>query len=260
MCQASFATGVAVQVGFDGFQVLLGTTVGFLGCHGCGSWARSFDEHIPGIALLWYSIGAVLGALVFTVWQKPVLVMLGPLLGGFLMTTGLVCMACVVAHAAKVAEPTLLPALDEPWVHIARDLLYLMGQAALAAHAVCAVAATVVYRATAADDRRFPAVCCLVACIIVTAAVAAIESNWWMVCASIVWAALSGLSSYRQLGFLQGWVPKSLGEVAENFSNARFASFRSNYYETLPSNRRDVKAGSVRAFGEGLASYFGAKP
>jgi len=260
MFQAAFATGVAVQVGFDGFQVLFGTAMGFLGCYVCGGWARSFDEHIPGIALLWYSIGAVLGALVLTVWQRPVLVTLGPLLGGFLMTTGMVCMACVVARATNVAEPILLPALDEPWVHIARDLIFAMGPAALAAHAACAVAATVVYRATAADDRRFPAVCCLVACVIVTAAFGAVENSWWMVCASFVWAALSGLSTYRQLGFLQGWGPKSLGEVAENFSNAGFASFRSNYYETLPSNKRDVKADSVRTFGGGLASYFSAKP
>merc|ERR550532_2007231 len=120
-----------------------------------------------------------------------------------------------------------------------------MGPAALAAHGGCAVAATIVYRATDADDRRFPAVCCLVACIIVTAAVAAVEGEWWVVCASIVWACLSGLSTYRQLGFLQGWVPKSLGEVAESLNNAGFSSFRSSYYETLPANRRDdLEAGS----------------
>jgi len=251
---------VAVQAGFDGFQVLFGTAVGCLGCYGCGGWARSFDEHVPGIALLWYSIGALLGALVLTVWQRPVLVTLGPLLGGFLMTTGVVCMACCVARATNVTGPTLLPVLDEPWVDIARDLLFAMGPAALAAHATCAVAATAVYRATDADDRRFPAVCCLVACIIITAVIAAVESSWWMMCASIVWAALSGLSTYRQLGFLQGWVPTSLGEVAENLSNAGFASFRSSYYDTSPSNRRDVETGSVRTVGGGLASYFGAKP
>jgi hypothetical protein len=260
MLIAAFATGVAVQTGFDGFQVLFGTAVGFLGCYGCGSWARSIDEHIPGIALLWYNIGAVLGALVLTVWQRPVLVTVGPLLGGFLMTTGVVCMACCVARATNVAEPTLLPALDEPWVHIAKDLLFTMGPAALAAHAACAVAATVVYTATAADDRRFPSVCCLVACIIVTAVSAAVESNWWMVCASIVWAVLSGLSTYRQLGFLQGWVPKTLGEVAETLNNAGFGSFRSSHYETLPTNRRDLRADSMRTFRGGLASYFGPKP
>jgi len=231
--------------------------------YGCGGWARSLDEHVAGIALLWYTIGAVLGALVLTVWQRPVLVTLGPLLGGFLMTTGLVCMASMVARAAKVDESVLLPALDEPWVHIARDLLFAMGPAALAAHGACAVAATVVYRATDADDRRIPAVCCLVACIIVTGVIAAVDTNWWMVCACIVWACLSGLSTYHQLGFLQGWVPKSLGEVAEGLNNAGFASFRSSYYETLPSNRKDMEAGSgfnMRTFGGGLASYFSAKP
>merc|ERR1719219_996148 len=118
-------------------------------------------------------------------------------------------MTSMVAHAANVTQPSLLPGLDEPWIHIARDLLFAMGPAALAAHGACAVAATLVYRATDADDRRFPAVCCLVACIIGTAAIAAVESNWWAVCASIVWALLSGLSTYRQLGLLQGWVPKS---------------------------------------------------
>jgi len=168
-------------------------------------------------------------------------------------------MACVVARATNVVEPILLPALDEPWVHIARDL-FVMGPASLAAYAVCAVAATVVYRATAFDDRRFPAVCCLMACIVITAAASAIQGNWWMVCASIIWVALSGLSSYRQLGFLQGWVPASLGEVAQNLTHTGFASFRSSYYETLPTNRRDVKDASVRTFVGGLASYFSAKP
>jgi len=36
MFQAAFATGVAVQSGFDGFQVLFGTAVGFVGAWGCG--------------------------------------------------------------------------------------------------------------------------------------------------------------------------------------------------------------------------------
>eukprot|EP00419_Tripos_fusus_P039389 CAMPEP_0172778232 /NCGR_PEP_ID=MMETSP1074-20121228/201805_1 /TAXON_ID=2916 /ORGANISM="Ceratium fusus, Strain PA161109" /LENGTH=408 /DNA_ID=CAMNT_0013615163 /DNA_START=173 /DNA_END=1397 /DNA_ORIENTATION=- len=174
MFQSAFAAGVAVQVGFDGFQVLFGTAVGSLGCFGCGGWARSFDEHVPGIALLWYSIGAVLGALVLTVWQRPVLVTLGPLLGGFLMTTGVVCMACTVASTDNVAETTLLPELDAPWIHIARDLFFATGSAAFAVHGACAVVATLVYRATDADDRRCPAVCCLVAGIMITAVIAAV--------------------------------------------------------------------------------------
>jgi len=182
---------------------------------------------------------------------------LGPLLGGFLMTTGVVCMACTVASATNVAETTLLPELDAPWIHIARDLFFATGSAAFAVHGACAVVATLVYRATDASDRRCPAVCCLVAGIMITAVIAAVQSKWWMVCASIVWAALSALSTYRQLGFLQGWVPKSLGEVAENFNNAGLASFRSDYYETMPvNNRKDVDAGSVRTLGGGLASYF----
>merc|ERR550532_321293 len=118
-------------------------------------------------------------------------------------------MVSMAARAATVADHTLPPAmaLDEPWVHIARDLLFAMGPVALAAHGACAIAATVVYRAHEFDDRRFPAVSCLVACIIVTAVIAAVKSIWWMVSACILWAVLSGLSAYRQFGFLRGWVP-----------------------------------------------------
>jgi len=238
MFQAAFATGVAIQSGFDGFQVLFGTVVGFMGCYGIGEWARGVDHYVNGFALLWYTVGAMLGALVLTIWQRPVLVTLGPLLGGFLVTSGLESMACLIAGAVSKSDIAVLPKLHEPWIHIARDLLFMIGPGALAFHGACAVLATIVYRTTVEDDRRFPAVCCLVASIVVAATVAAVKGTWWVVCACLVWAVTTGLATYRQLGMLQDWVPKTLREVVDDFGTNGFSSFKSGY-DNLPSNRKD---------------------
>lgn len=254
MFQAAFATGVAVQSGFDGFQVLFGTLVGYLGAYGIGGWARTADHYAPGFAMLWYSIGAMLGALVLTIWQKPVLVTLGPLLGGFLVTTGVVCIACLLARAAGAKGTAILPVLHDPWINIAAEILFVIGPAALAAHAACAVTATVVYRATGDEDKRFPAVCCLLACIVVTAAVAAVEGAWWVVVACLIWGLISGLSTYRQLGLLQGWVPKSMSEVMETMSNAGSMYFSRSEYAGLPNNKKEPEGGSFLAGGLGFFS------
>lgn len=237
MFQAAFATGVAIQSGFDGFQVLFGTVVGFMGCYGIGGWARVVDHYVNGFALLWYTAGAMLGALVLTIWQRPVLVTLGPLLGGFLVTAGLESMACLTAGAVSKKPVTVLPPFHEPWIHIARDLLFIVGPGAFAFHGACAVLATVVYRATVIDDRRIPAVCCIMACIVVAAAIAAVEGIWWIVCACLLWAVITGLATYRQLGMLQDWVPRSLREVVDDFSTNGFASIRSGY-DQLGNNRK----------------------
>jgi len=238
MFQAALATGVAIQSGFDGFQVLFGTVVGFVCCYGIGGWARAVDHYVNGFALLWYTAGAMLGALVLTLWLRPVLVTLGPLLGGFLMTAGLESMACLTAGVVSEKTVVVLPPVHEPCISIARDLLFILGPGALALHGSCAVLATIVYRATVEDDRRLPAVCCIVACIVLSAAMAAAKGKWWIVCACLLWAVTTGLCTYRQLGMLQDWVPRTLREVVDDFGTNGFASFRSGY-EQVPLDRKD---------------------
>jgi len=257
MFQAAFATGVAIQSGFDGFQVLFGTVVGFVVCYGIGGWARQVDHWgVTVFALLWYTAGAMLGALVLTIWQRPVLVTLGPLLGGFLVTTGLECMACLIAGAVSKKQVSVLPPFHEPWIHIARDLLFVLGPGAFAFHGACAVIATIVYRVTVEDDRRFPAVCCIVAFIVVAAIMAAVNGNWWVVCACLLWLVTTGLATYRQLGLLADWVPRTLREVVDNFGTNGFASIRSDY-DHLPSNRKDNEVGDNNPFASTISASGG---
>jgi len=255
MFQAAFATGVAIQSGFDGFQVLFGTVVGFLGCYGIGGWARQVDEWgVHGFALLWYTVGAMLGALVLTIWQRPVLVTLGPLLGGYLVTAGLESMACLTAGAVSKKQIAVLPTFHEPWIHIARDLLFVLGPGACAFHGACAVLATVVYRATVEDDRRIPAVCCIVACIVVAAIVAAFQGKWWVVCASLLWVVITGLATYRQLSLLLDWVPRTFREVVDEFSTNGFASIRSGYDHLPSNNRKDNEVGESNPFASTISA------
>lgn len=245
MFQAAFATGIAIQAGFDGFQVLFGTAVGFLVCYGCGAWARDFDSFVPGFALLWYSLGAIFGALVLTVWQQPVLVTLGPLVGGFLATSSFFSLVASLVLAFDGDEVPVLPPLALPWIEVAEEILFLLGPGALAAHGSCALMAAVVYKSGDADQRRLPAVLCLITCVVICIAVAAVHKTQWQICACTLWALITAVSSFYQLGMLQNWKAKTLSEVAETWSNAGSQYFgrTGSLYEPV-SNIRDMEAGA----------------
>merc|ERR1719379_2007808 len=88
MAHVAAAVSLVVHVGFEGFQVLFGGLLGLLGAYTFSPELKSLDESLPGVALLWYQCGAVAGCLVYTVWRKPVLALLAPLLGGLLVASG----------------------------------------------------------------------------------------------------------------------------------------------------------------------------
>merc|ERR1719189_1381911 len=156
MFQVAFVTGIAIQSGFDGFQVLFGALVGGLCCFGCGGWARGLDHYVPGFAMLWYTMGAMLGAFTFTIWQRPVLVTLGPLAGGFLAASGLECLAArLCALDGGAHGPSLLPHPAAPWSGVAGELLAL--GPGVAAHAACSAVAALVYKSGEGDTRRLHA-------------------------------------------------------------------------------------------------------
>jgi len=252
MFQAAFATGVAIQSGFDGFQVLFGTAVGFLCCFGCGGWARAFNAYVPGFALLWYSLGAMSGALVLTVWQQPVLVTLGPLAGGFLLSTSSECLVARLVRAcggSGAQGPSMLPPLDTPWIDVAAEFLFLAGPGALAAHGGCALLATLVYKSGHGDERRLPAVLCLIACALISGIVACVQGLPWLIGASALWALVTAVASHYQLGMLLDWRAKTLAEAAQTLSNNGSRIFRTTSGYEPVSNMRDLEGGYGLGFG-----------
>jgi len=256
MFQMAFTIGVAVQSGFDSFQLLFGTVAGFVGFYLCGGWTRSVDGVVPGFALFWYGIGALLGAMVLTVWQQPVLVTLGPLVGGFLVVTGLECLVGrLAASVAAAPAPAGLPPLDGPWIDAASDLLFPVGAAALAIHGGCAMLATLVYKSGSGDEQRLPAVLCLSGGIVISGAVAGAQGSKWLVGLCVMWATFTTVSAYYQLGLLEHWTAKSLADVAHTFSSVGSSYFGGNFrdpYEPI-GNMRDVEAcssASSPAFGK----------
>lgn len=247
MFQMAFAMGVAVQSGFDAFQVLFGTVAGFLGFYLCGGWARSVGGMVPGFAFLWYGFGALLGALVLTVWQQPVLVTLGPLVGGFLVVTGLECfMGRQYAVVTGAPVPSPLPPLDGPWIGIASDLLFPVGAAAPALHGGCAILATLVYKSGSGDEWRLHAVLCLLGGIVVSGAAAGVQGSEWLIGQCVVWAIVTAISAYNQLGLLQHWTAKNLTNVAETFSSMGSSYFRGSFRDSFTpvGSMQDVEAGN----------------
>jgi len=91
--QASAVATLTTRNGFQGSQVLFGAMLGFAGATWCGGFL-DLIEGIPGQVLqvlffLWYGCGVCFGILVFTVWRNETLATMGPLVGGFLVATGM---------------------------------------------------------------------------------------------------------------------------------------------------------------------------
>lgn len=246
MFQVAFAMGAAVQSGFDSLQLLFGAGVGFLGCYSCGGWARSVDAMLPGFALFWYSIGAVLSALVLIVWQEPVLVTLGPLVGGLLVVTGLWCLVGVAVAGAP--GPSALPPPHRACMDVASDILFPVGAAALAIHGCCAIVTTLVYKSGSGDERRLRAAVCLVGGILISAAAAGAQGSMWLAGQCAMWAVFSSVYAYDQLGLLQPWTARSLTDVARTFSSAGSLYFKGSFrsaYEPAGSMQDGEAGGST---------------
>lgn len=279
MVQAAAAMALATHTGFEGFQVLLGAHVGFLGAYGCGSWARYAGQRVPGFALMWYAAGAAGGILLATLWRRPVLAALAPLLGGFLLASGtgiLVSRGCA-AWAESESNATslsgvvdLLPPPDTPWVSAATTLLGPGGLTPLAWHGGCALAALLLHGCK--GERRIVAVACLIGCVAGTALTAAAGGatcekdddnclvwiasgadaeaprRWpWQVSGCIFWAILTAASAYRQLGMHTGWKARDYWEASLNNNQLPLHKYAQLPPAPLPRPMHDPPDNLVRA-------------
>lgn len=220
--QVSLAAGLAVHNGFEGSQVLLGVAMGFFGAYGIGGWARWLDESIPGVAIIWYSLGAALGLLVYTVWRRPVLAMIAPLLGGFLVSSGIGVIGGKMYSVVAVLDDgnvapgaNWLPGKDDAWVDAALMLLGNAGFASFAIQMACAVLGVVAHSIT---GNRWIAMFFLAGGIGIVAFVSVTgfgcellpfgcpawlvpEKDWrWCCFGSALWAFIAAGASWRQLG------------------------------------------------------------
>jgi len=224
--QVAAIFALATYSGFEGSQVLLGALLGLWTATCCGGWVEPLDEQwVPGLVILWNSLGGVLGVLVLTVWRAETLVTLGSLLGGFLAATGLGSLAsyaCEVALGTGNLPP--LPPSTAPWVASSAVALGVTGPGlAVVGHGACAAVAVMIHRRW--RDRRHLAVACLISylAVIVVSTLAGDgceglqggvsclpwTNGWgmhhwtWPTCCCSLWMALSAMAAWRQLGWLQ---------------------------------------------------------
>eukprot|EP00747_Dinoflagellata_sp_TGD_P066655 gnl/TRDRNA2_/TRDRNA2_154911_c0_seq1.p1 gnl/TRDRNA2_/TRDRNA2_154911_c0~~gnl/TRDRNA2_/TRDRNA2_154911_c0_seq1.p1 ORF type:complete len:512 (+),score=50.97 gnl/TRDRNA2_/TRDRNA2_154911_c0_seq1:71-1606(+) len=244
--QAFVAVGLAVHLGFEGFQVLLGIALGVLGAHEIGGWLTFVDSQVPAVALAWYSLFGMMGFLVYTVWRKPVLAVLAPLLGGLLVASGTGLLVSIAWSAVNVERaeqvqnltaynnsaagtplPKILPAAGEAWFPKAGsswfDAAYDLAGGGFGAsiRVLCAVGGAVSH---ALLRRREISALCLGCGIWATALLSAsglgcrligiscplIEAprEWrWMLCGCGLWALFSTWSTWCQLADVD-WDPR----------------------------------------------------
>jgi len=191
-----------------------------------------------------------------------VLAVLGPLAGGFLVTTGA---ATVLARGLdSMTGPdgiAFLPQPETPWAVSAAALLGVTRKhapasscsGALAGHMCCALTAVVLH--SFRERRHWLSVLCLILWVLATLAGAATfpvceynlfgvhclqwvkeeeESNWqWPLFGCIVWMVITVASAWRQLGLLADW-------EADSFWRRWY---KSGYYGMmLPQNGYDATA------------------
>ncbi|CAE7376833.1 unnamed protein product [Symbiodinium natans] len=140
MLATTSTVAMAMHIGFEGSQVLVGSFVGFVAAAYCSDWARTVDANIPGIALLWYCSGAILGTWVLLACRRALLSTVAPLFGSYLVVSGL---GSLLSHVVS------LPGLPQQGVW-SLDAVVLLGPAgtqALVWHGVCALLAVSSHRA-----------------------------------------------------------------------------------------------------------------
>lgn len=126
LCQVALVMPLATFNGFEGSQILFGAFSGVVGAFGSGGWTRALSAKLPGLDCFWYSCGALVGCLVFTIWRQMTMRVLGPLFGGFLVASGVsACVSHVLSGASAGSESHLpfLPAPSATWPAAASELL-----------------------------------------------------------------------------------------------------------------------------------------
>jgi len=242
--QVIMVAATAIYHGFDGFQVLFGAALGLLGTQGSCGWALSADHVVHGFALLLYSMGALLGCLVFTLWRHLFLKMLGPLVGGFLVATGFGGLFSRIYEALTSTHLPIFPPPDLDWEASAADTLGTRGRGAIAGACGCALLA-LVFRGFGGERKRALAISALVGYILVNAVVAVAmprslgaNDSWpWPMFGCLIWALITSASAWRQLDdLIQSEVQESISQAMTTMSSmasmpAKFRSWPGSFYQ-----------------------------
>lgn len=131
LVEVALVVSICVHMGFAGSQALFGCLVGFLGASHSAGLPKALDALLPGLALLWYSIGAVTGLLVFTVGRKYIVAALAPVLSGLLVASAFGFFMGVGMSGHDYAAAEFFPAADEAWIDAFLALLGPNGGAAM---------------------------------------------------------------------------------------------------------------------------------
>jgi len=209
-----------VNTGFDGSQLVFGILVGLLGAWGSSTWMDELEEAMHGIKLLVYSQGATLGCLVFTVWRPLFLKTLSPLVGGFLVASGLGAMLSRGLMAATGRSSLILPPSSMDWATGADCLLGTRGRGCLLGAFGCGLVA-LIFMGFGGARRKLLAISTLLAYIIVNAIFGAAlradavgASRAWPFFGALLWALGTAASAWRQLSITNE------AEIREGFDNA----------------------------------------
>lgn len=270
MAQAAGAAALGVHSGFEGSQVFFGGALGFVSAYCMGPWARTVDGGYHGFALLWYEAGAVTGLLLFTVWRKLALAVLAPLLGAFLVITA---SGTLVSHFCTFCPAALLRAMPPPEAHWMEAAAVVLGDSAvpsaLAAHGCFGLLSLVVY---GLSRRRLAAIACLVLPTLLRALMAytgvgcsAMPANaecppwlssvaqWqWPVCCCLLWAGLTAVAAWQQLGLFDGLDPDDFWQRQLAHLGWRPSVAREPGYEVL--DPLDFEKGDSESLGRGLVN------
>lgn len=227
VAEAAVVIAFAMHVGFEGSQVLLGVLLGFWCAYEMAHIADELDTYHEGLAIIWYTGGAFLGCLVFAAWRRAVLGVLAPLLGGLLCASAIGLLASrgiqQLMMTQKKSDPLeielakLFPGPKQAWVDAMTILLGKRPSAMIALQCVFALVGALLHYAMVAWVWRYPRAPGVVMVVLgilmslftglsnfgchpLTGPQCPEGQPWrWLLAGSLVWAAIAGLCTYRQM-------------------------------------------------------------
>jgi hypothetical protein len=204
--------------------VIFGVSLGFFSAFVLGDWARQVGNNVPGVEILWYSAGAILGLVLMTGWRKAVLATVAPLIGGLLIASSVGVLLSrpvggIPLHLTQSKVLYMVPPENILWPDAVLELLHGTG-GSLVYHLVCALVSAFAYLTLRS---RLIATLCLSFSILASGCVAAVglgcdptkqrcpawmlpANHWqWPLVGSGMWLLITALSVWRQLGNVHDW-------------------------------------------------------
>lgn len=276
---AGTVAAIAMYIAFEISQLLLGIVTGLtLGAVLVAVLVPPL-EGLPAyfyIALPIYSVGAVVGIALFSVFRKPCLATWTPVAGGVLLLSGLAAvLAQSVARASAAANANVhtlmlgpagfLPSANDPWLDVAADLIGRGGLSELALMFLVPVVATILHGLA---GRRDITVLTLSLCMAVVFA----SDLWqrpeerrpWPLCGRALWVTMAAMACWRQLGQLrpEDWMANKFwqsivsSDRQSKLWTAGLGSIRHDYEGLTLAPAREGSAGR-RAFSVPSGGGFG---